>query len=264
MVLVGLAVAWCGWASAFPAGTRDGQAMWAASLAGVVAVDVALSLVPSGAWTGRLRRAGAGSASDRARAARGEVPLSWSSGWPWAVLLVVVVVWEILGIDTGPHQPHLTLSALTLAFRGMRAATLAVWIGLGVVFAVVRRHARQAGGGDGRWSPRHRPPRSAPGAGATAAMVAFPATARSALVPTRALPRPEPMLALLLGDSRAVGVGFWIGVVACAVLVELAARRAAATVASFETVMLAVTGPPVARLAAVAAWVYAGWHLFAH
>jgi len=290
--LVAAGLAWCGWASAFAAGTRAGQAVWAVSLAGVVVADLVISWVPERQGVSPSTPASDTAAAGSVRRTSPQpeaVGCSWAAAWPWVAMLVVVVVWEILGIDTGPHQPHLTLSALTLAFRGMRAATLTVWIALGIGFALVRRRVRTDRGFDRRQLPdRHLRPGGAgrirntgsvrrPGGGSLIVAPAIALGARgtaagfggSGFAGSGSGARLGGsgfgvLLALLLGDSRAVGVGFWIGVVVCGLLVELAARRLRAGIATFETVLRTVTGPPVARIVAVGAWVYAGWHLFAH
>lgn len=72
------------------------------------------------------------------------------------------------------------------------------------------------------------------------------------------------LLALLEGDSRAVGVGFWIGVVVVAGAVEVMARRSAGRFCTFEQLLRWISEPVLAEVVAAAAWVYAGWHLFAH
>jgi hypothetical protein len=45
---------------------------------------------------------------------------------PWLGFIVVIVAWEVLGIDTGPNQYHLTISALAQAYRPLNAALLLV------------------------------------------------------------------------------------------------------------------------------------------
>lgn len=299
--LIAAGLAWCGWASAFAAGTRAGQSVWVVSLAGVVVADLVISWVPGHHGVSPLTPGsdiGAAEPLRRTSPPPEAVGYSWAALWPWVAMVVVVVVWEILGIDTGPHQPHLTLSALTLAFRGMRAATLTVWIALGIGFALVRRRVRADRGVDrGQLSDRRlgvgvaRSIRNTgsvrrPGAGSgSGSLVVAPVIALGALGAVVGSAGSGfaghgfagsgygariggsgfgVLVALLLGDSRAVGVGFWIGVVVCGLLVELAARRLRAGIATFETVLRLVTGPPVARIVAVGAWVYAGWHLFAH
>ena len=247
MLLTVLGLAWCGWASAFRAGTRDGQWSWLVSLLLVLLAALAVRL-------GRSRHRLGG----HVEAARPSWPGPETGGTrralaataPWLVLGVIVLAWEILGIDTGRHEPHLTISALSLAFRPLRAAMLAVWMGVGVCFALAR--ARSA---DGRANRRNRGgPDSSRAAGA----------AGVALAAGRLAGRAGSVLALLEGRSRAVGVGFWVGVLLCAAGIELAARRSGGRIASFEDLLAFLSRPLAARIALVAAWTYAGWHLFAH
>jgi len=257
MLVVG-AAAWCGWASAFPAGTRSGQTVWGITLAGVLAVDVVLLWLrrrPDGPWMTEPVQPW-----PRARAG-GRVSVL-GAAWPWVLLGVVVLAWEILGIDTGRHQPHLTLSALTLAFRPVRATTLAAWSAVGVYFAAVR--GRAATGSDPRRPQQQSSIREqrAPGRrGASGLAVVAPAVI---LTGARLIPSRAPLLALLEGDSRAVGIGFWIGVAACAVGIEWSARRIFEGIVTFDTLLWSASQPRVVRLVMVGAWVYAGWHLFAH
>ncbi|MDA8072405.1 MAG: hypothetical protein M0Z82_12610 [Actinomycetota bacterium] len=307
VLAVGVLLAWCGWASAYRAGTNGGKVIWAVSLA-VVAV---VAVVADGAWRRGHRQwvaprpapawpAPAG-ADDRRSVLRGMAP--------WLVLALVVVTWEALGIDTGRHQPHLTLSALVLAFRAMRAATLAVWTGLGLGFVAVRLRARAVPDLHRRRRRCRWPSSASHGALVPGALILGTALVsrrsmptarrvRSALtawtrwpVPTARTARSEAsvrvarsaqargiptataglgllhhssLLALLEGDSRAVGVGFWIGVVVVAGAVEVMARRSAGRFCTFEQLLRWISEPVLAEVVAAAAWVYAGWHLFAH
>ena len=57
---------------------------------------------------------------------------------PWLVLIVVLIAWEILGIDTGPHQYHLTISALAQAYRPLNAGLLLVWMLVGIGYEAAR------------------------------------------------------------------------------------------------------------------------------
>jgi hypothetical protein len=132
----GLALcAWCGWVSGFPHSSVGALAAWSASLLGVGAADM---------WLWRAARAG--------RAApfletRSPVTVDRSGGaWlvaavPWTVLFVVVLAWEILGIDTGRHAPHLTVSALAQVYRPLNAILWLVWLFVGFAFGVVRARA---------------------------------------------------------------------------------------------------------------------------
>lgn len=318
-------LAWCGWASAYPAGTDGGKLVWGISLAVVAAV----ALLADGAWRRGHRRW----VVPRPLAPWPPPERSHDRRWvlegmgPWLLLTLVVVTWEALGIDTGRHQPHLTLSALTLAFRPMRAATFLVWIALGLGFVAIRLRARAVPGAirPRRWREAsgtsravvvpavlvgadrvvHRLARLAQGASAsrrvwlssparwgrgaagtraavaTAIRWALPATANRWPVPVRAasrvlarsfsatssslvLAQPGYLFALLEGDSRGVGVGFWIGVVVVAGAIEVVARRSSGRLCTFEELLRWISEPLLAEAVVIAAWVYAGWHLFAH
>jgi hypothetical protein len=247
-LLAVLVLAWCGWSSAFRAGTGAGRSAWLVSLSIVCVSACAISLGRTGHRFGwhvepdslPWPRPGWGGAGRKLRAVG-----------PWLALAVVVLAWEILGIDTGTHEPHLTLSALTLASRPVRAAALAMWVGVGVYFAVARARASA-------YPPRRhsRPgPEDASGA-AIASGVALAAgrLGRGAV----------PLLGLLEGRSRAVGIAFWLSTVVCTVAIELVARRSAGRIANFEELLRLMSRPVTARIFLVAAWTYAGWHLFAH
>ena len=165
---------------------------------------------------------------------------------------MVVVAWEVLGIDTGTHQPHLTISALAQAFRPLDAALLLVWILIGIGYGAARarapvdRSTRESGnegaGGQCRRSGGNQ--HSAEGSGGGH---------HARLVP-----------GLLLPETRSAGVAFWIAVIVAFGLVDLAARRSGGRLATAEEFARLVSGPPVANVALVAAWAFAGWHLFAH
>ena len=57
---------------------------------------------------------------------------------PWLILVLVAVAWDVLGIDTGPHQYHLTISALAQAYRPLNAALVLFWILAGVGYEMAR------------------------------------------------------------------------------------------------------------------------------
>jgi hypothetical protein len=247
--LLGLLVlAWCGWASGFRPGTRAGQYAWLVSLFAVLAADLAIYLGSSG------HRRGWRIEADQPpwpRPGRGGPGPALAGTAPWLALAVVVLAWEILGLDTGPHEPHLTISALTLAFRPVRTATLAVWMGVGVDFAVA--WARSPAG----------PTPSRPDSG-QAGTSPVAGGAGIALVSGRLARHLVPPPALLEGRSRAVGVAFWIGVLVCAAGIDLMARRSEGRIATFEELLRFISRPVGVRVFLVLAWTYAGWHLFAH
>ncbi len=232
--------AWCGWASGFHHSSTGALATWSASLAGVAVIDGLW-------WQGRHhRRPGLRlppAARDwpppelggRGRTLRGVTP--------WLAIITVVVVWEVLGIDTGPHQPHLTISALAQTYRPMNAALLLVWILVGLGYGAARARAPVGGSPGPARRPIGRP---------------APAAALATLGHRAAGP------ALLLPSSRAVGVVFWVGFIVADLCVEAVARTSGGRVATAEQFLRVVSRPVVARVALVAAWAFAGWHLFAH
>jgi hypothetical protein len=155
------------------------------------------------------------------------------------VLALIAVTWDVLGLDTGRNEPHLTLSALSQAYRAMHAGLLFVWILAGIGYVVARRRmaARREEGAAGAASP-------VLGAG-------FATFGRTPL-------------ALLEGSNRAVGLAFWIGVMFCAAVIEVLARRSAGRIATAgETVRLVSRTLP-ARAFLIFLWGFAGWHLFSH
>ena len=231
--------AWCGWASGFHRSTAPAAVTWGISLAAVVLVDVLL-------WRGRRgRRPGwrveAGGRPWPGPGRRGGAQVL-EGLWPWLALTVVVVAWEALGIDTGPHQAHLTISALSQAFRALNAALLAIWILVGWGYG---------------WARSRAPARTGPEAGRPADG-GGPGRGAVVLVHT-----PASLPALLLPSSRAVGVGFWIGLVVAGVLVDLEARHSGGRRATAEELVRFITAPVVANIVVVAAWIFAGYHLFA-
>lgn len=257
--------AWCGWASAFHTGTWDARITWWIS-----------TLTVMGAWaairTGRVRglrarRSGAPSAAGACATPGTAVHVGsdpWAApaplrrAWPWVVLAVVVVVWEALGIATGPHEPHLTISALSQAFRPIHAALLATWMGVGMLWVAVTGAEDQV---DQREAEAGPPP--AQGLGA---LVAAPAWAPLLHAGARGWGGVGSSLGLgvLLGSSRAVGVGFWLGVVGVAVLIDAAARWGSWSHLTFVGLLQLLWARPVVRAVAIIAWLGAGWHLFSH
>ena len=109
-----LLAAWCGLLSGYHRTTFAAELTWILTLAVVLLIDVAL-------WRGRSgRRPGwhlepVGDPWPRPGNGGGGPALRGVA--PWLTLIVVVVAWEILGIDSGPHQYHLTVSALAQAYR---------------------------------------------------------------------------------------------------------------------------------------------------
>jgi hypothetical protein len=202
---------------------------WSVSVAAVVVVDAVLSFV-------------LGRRQPRRRPAQ-HLPAMWPGVWPWLVLALVAIVWEALGIDTGRHVPHLTVSALAAVYRPFNAALWLVWITVGLAYGV----ALAARPGRPGAAERHRGPAGEGRAGVAIASFHWPL-----------------VLSLLLPASRAPGVVFWVGWLAVSVIVELVAHRPGGRLVSFETLLGFLSRRLAARLALAAAWAYAGWHLFAH
>ena len=73
-----------------------------------------------------------------------EVTLALRGVAPWILLVVVALAWDVLGIDTGPHQYHLTISALAQAYRPLNAALLLTWMLAGVGYEAARARAPAA------------------------------------------------------------------------------------------------------------------------
>jgi hypothetical protein len=73
----------------------------------------------------------------------------------------------------------------------------------------------------------------------------------------------HPGSALLLPQNPAVGVAFWIFVPVAAVLIDLAARHSHGRLATTEEFVRFISHARVANLALIAAWLAAGYHLFA-
>ena len=239
-------LAWCGWVSGFHRTTDAAEVTFGCSVAAVLVVDALL-------WRGRrgLRpgwhlepvadpwpRPGAGSAR-RAFVGVG----------PWLALIVVAVAWDVLALDTGPHSYHLTISALSQAYRSLNAVLLLVWLGCGVGYeaARVRAPLRPA-------TTRTRSGTDPPGARLAAAFggAALGAPGHPAHGP-----------ALLLPSSPPLGVAFWVAVPIAALLVDLSARRSSGRLATAEEFVRFVSTAWEANLLLVAAWLFAGYHLFA-
>ncbi len=241
IVIAGLLLcAWCGWVSGFHTDTWAAVVTWAVSLGAVVAIDLSF-------WRGRTDAPMgwhlAPADEPWPRPGRGGGRLAFAGVWPWLALIVVAAAWDGLGIDTGTHEAHLTLSALAQTYRPMNAALLAVWILVGVGYGAARARAPLGLPG----------PTEANGPGGTAMLGVgmVPATIHAA----------GP--ALLLPSSRPVGVVFWVAVPVVAILIDVVARRSAGRMARADEFVRFISTAPAANVALMVAWAFAGYHLFA-
>jgi hypothetical protein len=245
LVLCGVAlIAWCGWVSGFHRSTTLAEVTWVVSLVTIVATDLLL-------WQGRHRRHPGlrlePASEPWPRPCHGPhaamVGLS-----PWLGLSLIVLAWDILGIDTGTHEPHLTISALTEAFRPLNAAMLLVWLLVGIGYGTARARAPVVAA-----PPPSRRDRPGP-TSAVAVALMHPSVTVPVVVATPAL---------LLPANRGVGVAFWVAVVVAAVVVEFIAPRSRGRIADAEELVRYITAPLAANVLLVVAWTFAGYHLFA-
>jgi hypothetical protein len=74
------------------------------------------------------------------------------------------------------------------------------------------------------------------------------------------------VVAVLVGSDKAVGLAFWSLVLAALTALEVAARRSRrpGRPPSLGELVARYLAHPAWRTAAVAVWLYAGWHLFSH
>jgi hypothetical protein len=236
--------AWCGWASGYHRASVAAEITWLVTLAAVLLFDLSL-------WRGRT--GGRGGLHLRPvrdhwpRVGRGGGGAALRGVAPWLALLVAALAWDILGIDTGPHQYHLTISALAQAYRPLNAALLLVWIlvGIGYEAARVRAPIDQAVSARDEGDPGRREH-----GGALAAAV-------GSFGPQHGTP------ALLLPQSPPVGVAFWVAVPIVAILIDAVAHRSNGRAATAEEFVRFVSTSRLANVALIAAWAFAGYHLFA-
>jgi hypothetical protein len=167
----------------------------------------------------------------------------------WLGLVVVVLAWEVLGIDSGPHQYHLTISALAQAYRPLNAALLLAWILIGVGYEAARVRAPVD---DAHGWPRRLGAKT-PENGSTFAAAA----SGGSLGAHHSVP------ALLLPQSPAAGVAFWVAVPVVALLLDATARRSEGRRATAEEFVRFVSTAWPTNLVLIAAWAFAGYHLFA-
>jgi len=237
---------WCGWVSGFHRSTTAAEVTWVVSLALVVTVAVAFWLGGRGSRVGWCLGP---AAEPWPRPGRGGGRRALRGVAPWLVVIVVAAAWDILGIDTGPHEAHLTISALSQAYRPLNALLLLAWMLIGIGYAAARARAPVAP--------------SDPSAGGPG--VAADRTERGAAWAALAAPAGgHPVTpALLLPSNRSVGVVFWLALLLATVAVDLAARRSAGRIATAEEFARFISSAWPANVALIAAWAFAGYHLFA-
>lgn len=161
------------------------------------------------------------------------------SNWPWALVGLVVLTWELLGLDTGKGT-HLTLSGLTQAIRPLSAVTMMIWLLVGLRCALERRQPKRASS----------KPAPTDVLGATTGWSLHLHMASPGLV------------ALALPSSRSVGVCFWIAAGVGSLGLEIWARRSGGRVATANEVLSFGCRSQIGQFLVVAAWVIAGYHLF--
>ena len=246
-VVIGVAgialCAWCGWVSGYRRASSAAEITWVVSLGVVLLVDLAL-------WRGKTRgplgwhlepvrdpwpRIGRGGSGPALRGVA-----------PWLVLFAIALAWDVLGIDTGPGQYHLTASALAQAYRPLNAALLLLWMVVGIGYEAARVRApvptMEAGS---RARDSHTPESGSALAAAMGSLGHHGAPA------------------LLLPSSPPVGIAFWVAVPLVAVLIDMAARRSDGRQANAEEFVRFISTSRVANLALIVAWGFAGYHLFA-
>ncbi len=230
--------AWCAFATGFPRSTVGAWVVWALSSLGVVGVGMLFE-------RGRRGQRPGWSLPEPHRSTSAAQPGGLRVGLlPWVGVLVVIVGWEALGIDTGPRTPHLTLSALTGASRGFDAAVLFVWIAVGVGYGAARARRPQ------------RPLKESASDALGGSLATWPAG------PAPLALRHPP--SLLLPGSQPAGVTFWICILALLTVIEVVARRSWGRIPTAEDLVWLTSRWRPADAVVVICWLYAGWHLFAH
>jgi hypothetical protein len=242
-------VAWCSWVSGFHRSSTPAEVTWIVSLAIVIAVAVPLRRGSKGESLGW----DIGRATDPwPREGRGGGRRALLGVAPWLGVIIIAAAWDSLGIDTGPHAYHLTISALSEAYRSLNALLLLVWMFVGIGYAAARARAPSETRAHG--APTGRGSASEPRGGA--------ALCAMGLAPSGSTGHPLAP-ALLLPSNRAAGVVFWVGLLVVAVVVDLVARRSAGRLATAEEFARFISTATIANVALIAAWAFAGYHLFA-
>jgi hypothetical protein len=242
--------AWCGWVSGFHRNTLAAELSWLVSVGAVVVVDVLLwSGRRSLRWGWRLDPA----AEPWPRMGRGGARPALVGSAPWLGLIVITLAWDVLALDTPPRRYHLTISALSQAYRPLNALLLLVWLGVGVGYGVTR--ARAPSGPLRTAAPRAE---AAPDAPQTYVVGLVTATVnRHPALAGPVLP------GLLLPQVPAVGVAFWVAVPIAAGAIDLVARRSGGRLANAEEFLRFISTATAAKVVLVAGWGFAGYHLFA-
>jgi hypothetical protein len=70
--------------------------------------------------------------------------------------------------------------------------------------------------------------------------------------------------AVLIGSNKAVGLAFWLVVIAAFSVLEIVARSTRVPVPSFGELVARYLRHPAVRALGIALWLFAGWHLFSH
>ncbi|HSZ37082.1 MAG TPA: hypothetical protein VK773_08330, partial [Acidimicrobiales bacterium] len=130
--------AWCGWVSGFPRSSTPAEVTWTLSLAVVIGVAALM-------WLGRRGAAfgwNVGMATEPwPRRSHGGGCAALRGVAPWLGVIVIATAWDALGIDTGPHEAHLTISALSQTYRPLNALLLLLWMLAGIGYAAARARA---------------------------------------------------------------------------------------------------------------------------
>jgi hypothetical protein len=251
LLVVGAALlcAWCGWVSGFHRDTLAAEVTWLVSVGAVVVVDLSLWAGRRGLrWGWRLEPA----AEPWPRTGRGGARSALVGTAPWVVLFAVALAWDVLALDTPPRHYHLTISALSQAYRPLNAALLLIWLGIGMGYGATRARAPSV---PRRTTDTPQASPDAPRAGVVGA-VATTASRHGALAgPT--LP------GLLLPEVPAIGVAFWVAVPIAALAIDQVARHSGGRVATAEEFLRFISTATLAKFVLVVAWGFAGYHLFA-
>ena len=238
--------AWCGWVSGFHRATRPAEITWLVSLGAVVAADLALRRGSRGARVGwRLEPV----TEPWPRQGRGGGRRALLGVAPWLILIGIALAWDVLGLDSGPHQYHLTISALSQAYRPLNAALLLVWLLVGIGYEAARVRAPAAATPRSVLPSATEPDRPESHGVLSAGALSFGSHSATP--------------GLLLPSIPLLGVAFWIAVPFVALLVDASARRSAGRVANGEEFVRFISTSRVANAVLIAAWAFAGYHLFA-